>query len=757
MRIVLLPPLVLFIAAAHAQAVDSARVVPLDAVEVVGVGPLPGTALDRQRLPMTVQVARARQIDRSQSTDLTEFLNYNLGSIHLNTPGGNPLQPDVSFRGFQGSPLLGTPQGIAVYQDGVRINELFGDVVNWDMIPKLAVSELTFTSGSNPIFGLNALGGALSMQMKSGFSDSGLRVSSYGGSFGRFNAEVSGGGKWGKWAYFAAGQHFNETGWRDFSPSRASLAYGRLSRKGERATFDLSYNGGSSRLLGNGTIPDDVLAQQPRAILTHPDRTENRLNLLTAQYGYAIRKDVQLNAVAYARQTVTRTINGDFSPYEVTDDGFLIPEGDDQNPVRGRDGALVRAAPNDTSGINNYTYSRQRGYGASAQLSVGRALAGRESHLVAGVAYDGGNIVFNSATELGQLTADRGTIGSGLYDAASDVGVRIHIRHQSVYVQETVVPTKNLTVLLAGRLNQSRVMLEDQLGTALNGDHRYTAFNPSAGAVYAISEKLNAYASYAVSARVPTPVELTCADPNAPCRLPNSFLSDPPLNQVVAQTAEAGGRGKYRRWEWSAGVFRTEVRNDILFVSAGPARNSGYFTNVGGTRRQGLELSARKNQGRWRYSVNYTYLQATFRDRLELSSPNHPLSDNNEIEVMPGNRIPLTPAHLLKATLEADAWHERLTAGIDWVLNGPQYLRGDEINALAPLPTYSVVSLRAQYAITRHWLVFGRANNLLNADYRSFGLVGSPQQLPGLPATDTPRWVTPGMPRNGQLGLTWRL
>ena len=754
----LLPPLVFSIAAAQAQAIDSARVVPLDTVEVVGVGPLPGAALDRQRLPATVQVARARQIERSQSTDLTEFLNYQLGSVYLNTPGGNPLQPDVSFRGFQASPLLGTPQGIAVYQDGVRINELFGDVVNWDMVPKTAVAELTFTAGSNPLFGLNALGGALSLQTKSGFSDPGLRVSAYGGSFGRFNAEASGGGQRGKWAYFAAAQRFSETGWRDFSPSHAALAYGKLSRKGARATFDLSYNGGTSALLGNGTIPEEVLADQPRAVLTYPDRTENQLNLLTAHYGYALRKDVQLSGVAYARQTVTQTINGDLSPYAATDNGLVALDDDDaQTPIRSQDGTLIPASPDVLSGVNNYTNSRQRGYGGAAQLTVDRPLAGRESHLVVGTTYDGGRVAFTSSTELGRLTSDRGTVGSGLYDANSNVDVHIRVRHQGVFFQETVRPTQYLTVLLAARLNQSRVTLDDQLGTALNGDHRYNALNPSVGAVYALSERLNAYASYAVSTRTPTPVELTCADPGAPCRLPNSFLSDPPLRQVTAHTVEAGARGKHGRWEWSAGVFQTAVQNDILFVSAGPSRNTGYFTNVGGTRRQGVELSLRQGKGWWHYALSYTYLQATFRDPLELSSPNHPLSDMNQIGVMPGDRIPLTPAHLLKVTLEADALRKRLAVGVDWVLNGPQYLRGDEINALAPLPAYSLVDLRAQYSITPHWLVFGRASNLLNADYRSFGLVGPPQQLPGLPATTSPRWVTPGLPRNGQLGLTWRL
>ncbi|MBC8153355.1 MAG: TonB-dependent receptor [Bacteroidetes bacterium] len=744
------------------------RVINLDSVDVVVIGSLPGTTLNRQRLAMNVQVARAREIERSQSTDLTDFMNQKLGSVHLNMPGGNPLQPDVSFRGFQASPLLGTPQGIAVYQDGVRVNELFGDVVNWDMLPQSAVAGLTFGGGSNPIFGLNALGGALSIRMKSGFSNPGHKVSGYGGSFGRYNLSVSSGQSWGKWAYFVAGQAFRETGWRDFSASRANVGYGKLSYQGTKSAVDVSATVGQSTLLGNGTLPEEVLAVNRRAVLTHPDRTDNRLTLLTSQYSYAVNKDVRLTTVAYLKNKPTGTLNGDDSPYRATPDGYVILDDDDesddgnenidpQQRVRDQSGNFIRATPDVLTGVNNRTNARQRGYGVSAQLSVDTPLLKRESHFVAGVTYDGGRIDFGSTTELARLTDDRGTVGSGLYDAEAPVDVRIRVQHRSAFVQETVVPLEKLTVSLAGRLNASSIVLEDQLGDALNGDHAYNHVNPSVGMVYEVSKKLNAYASYAISTRTPTPVELTCADPEAPCRLPNSFLSDPPLQQVVARTLEGGLRGQYGSWTWSAGVFRTQVRNGISFVSAGPSRNSGYFTNVGATRRQGVELSAGKDRGRWRVRINYTYQLATFQDALQLNSPHHPLEEADEISVRPGNRLPLTPAHLLKVNAEADAFRSRLTVGVDWVLNSTQFLRGDEINALAPLPAYSLLSVRAQVTLTRHWLVYARLSNGLNARYQSFGLVADDQSLPGLPATDGPRWGTPGAPRAVQVGLTWRL
>ena len=94
---------------------------------------------------------------------------------------GNPFQPDVNYRGYTASPLLGTPQGLSVYMDGVRLNQPFGDIVSWDLIPRTAIASTTLMPGSNPLFGLNTLGGALSIQTKSGVTHPGTMLqASYG-------------------------------------------------------------------------------------------------------------------------------------------------------------------------------------------------------------------------------------------------------------------------------------------------------------------------------------------------------------------------------------------------------------------------------------------------------------------------------------------------------------------------------------------------------------------------------------------------
>ena len=133
-------------------------------------------------IPAPVQTATARDIETSGALDVADFLNRRMNGVHVNEIQNNPFQPDVNYRGYTASPLLGTPQGLSVYMDGVRLNQPFGDVVSWDLIPRIAIASTTLMPGSNPLFGLNTLGGALSLQTKNGLSTAGTTVQATYGS-----------------------------------------------------------------------------------------------------------------------------------------------------------------------------------------------------------------------------------------------------------------------------------------------------------------------------------------------------------------------------------------------------------------------------------------------------------------------------------------------------------------------------------------------------------------------------------------------
>ena len=198
-------------------------------VTVVGTTPTNGTGIAINKLPFNVQGADSDALERAQSLDLTDFLSTNLGSVNINSAQNNPLQPDVQYRGFTASPLLGLPMGMSVYQNGVRINEPLGDSVNWDLLPESAIHNITLIGGANPLYGLNTLGGALSVQMKNGFNFEGHQVEFTGGSFNRKLASVESGGNNGQFGYYINVSYFNEDGWRDLSESDATNVYGSLS------------------------------------------------------------------------------------------------------------------------------------------------------------------------------------------------------------------------------------------------------------------------------------------------------------------------------------------------------------------------------------------------------------------------------------------------------------------------------------------------------------------------------------------------
>src|SRR6059058_3821678 len=176
---------------APAPAANPATAQELPQVVVIANAPLSGLGLPANEIPANVQTVDSGQMQRQQSLDLADYLNAGFSGVSASGSAANPFQMDVNYHGFTASPLLGTPQGLSVYQDGVRVNEPFGDIVNWDLIPMLAIESLSLAPGSNPLFGLNTLGGALVLQTKSGLTSAGTEASLSGGSFGRRRLEVA--------------------------------------------------------------------------------------------------------------------------------------------------------------------------------------------------------------------------------------------------------------------------------------------------------------------------------------------------------------------------------------------------------------------------------------------------------------------------------------------------------------------------------------------------------------------------------------
>jgi hypothetical protein len=700
-----------------------------DTVEVVAVTPVHGVGLPARLVPANIQVIPAAG---GYPLDAASTLLRQGGSVHLNEVQGGAFQPDVLFRGFSASPLLGASEGVAIYQDGVRLNDPFGDVVAWDTLPSSAVAAFNIIPGSNPLFGLNALGGALSLRTKDGHAFPGERVLLTTGSFGRHRVEAESGGSRGAFAYYAAAELAHEDGWRDFSPSTVRRLFTNVGVRGVRASADISVTAASNDLTGNGTAPVQLLAADRSAVFTHPDLTQNDLLLVTGRLRRQVSPLALAEGVAYVRRMRSDTFNGDAADDDDDDEGDEGDEGDEDDEDA-------------FDAVNNMGLARAVSFGGTAQITRTAPLGGRDNHFIAGGGVDVAAPRFTFAAELARLTPDRGTTrGSGLFEEEVAVDLRTRRTSGGLFLMNTWSATSALAVTGSARVDWTSVRLRDQLGDDLTGDHRFWRLNPSAGVTYQIARAVNVYASYGESSRVPTPVELTCADPEDPCRLPNAFVSDPPLAQVVAQTVEAGMRGGAGPWRWSMASFSTTASEDIIFVSSGTRRGEGHFENVARTMRRGIEASGEFMAPRWSLFATYTAQHARFGQAMTLPSRQHPLASDGDIRVREGSRLPGVPVHSGKAGIALRASGRLEVSGFVRAQSGA-FLRGDESNALAPLPAFAIVSVEARYSMTPRLALVGQAQNLSDANAYSFGILGDPSLLGE--AFDDGRFVSPGAPR----------
>ena len=755
--------------------------------EIIVTAPGGATGATGQRFPGNVQTANADEIKASLTTNLSEFMQQHLASISANDAQGNPFQPELFYRGFGSSSLLGFPQGLSVYVDGVRRNELFGDLVNWDTIPDAAVSRLELIPGSNPIYGLNTLGGSIALQTKSGFSHPGTRARFYGGSFGRYDLQAETGGDTGAHGWYLSAEGFTEDGWRDFSDSDLLQGFARYSYQGRAVQTDMALTWTDSKLRGNGAAPEALLEIEGReSVFTHPDITENSLVQVDLHSVWAASEQSNLVGIAYYRDSETDTFNGDGSDYQACESanyaGFMCLEEDQgEELVFDKDGRPVEESDAVTGGTENSSETSQFAVGGSVQASHDITLAGRSNQLTYGASLDYGDASFQQRTELASLTADRGTDGSGIIDAASFTDVDTDILHTGVFVTNTIAITPRLDLTLSARYNYSDIELRDQLdpdgdtdegpgtddlesgetASSLSGKHNFDRLNPGIAFSYEVGPRATLFGYYAESSRAPTPAELTCANPEDPCRLPNAFVDDPPLDQVVTRTVELGARGKLSpHLNWNLAVFNALSEDDILFISDGSTTTEGFFDNVGDTRRRGVELSLGGTAGPVVYSAHYTYIEAEFRDSFMVNSPNHPLREPGNpdepaaeaLQVSTGNQLPGVPQNLLRLNT---AWHvnDQITLGATLVSRSDQYFRGDESNTAEELDGFTIVNVSASFRWTDRVEIFGRINNLFDIDYETFGVFGEAEEVLGDDFEEARRFVGPGAPIGAWVGI----
>lgn len=760
----------------HAVAAENGKITT-NKVEVISTTPLAGVGLPLEKIPSNVQVVNGEELLEQRSLNIADHMNNNLLGVSVNETQNNPFQPDVLFRGFTASPLLGTPQGLSVFQDGVRVNEPFGDAVNWDLIPVNAIAGINLMPGSNPVFGLNTLGGSLSIVTKNGRTHQGGAVESSFGSWGRKNtaAEFGGVSADGSIDYFISGNYFDEDGWRDYSPTEVKQLFGKVGWQNEASRLELSYTGAENNMIGNGLIQEELMRQFGReTINTRPDQTKNTMSFLNLNGSHWFNDDVQLTANTYYRQSNRKTLNGD-----VNDD--FDYDIDDQWDAA----CLATTDPEDAevacSGALNRSKTKQNGYGFNTQLAFNQPFMQKQNQLIVGFGYDHSKIKFNQSTEFGTVNATRGVDGLGLESDEAAVDLHGKTNTWGIFATDTLSLNDFWHLTLSGRYNHIKVENRDRLipdttnPETLSGDHSFNRFNPAVGLSFTPTKDLTVYGSYNEGMRAPTSMELGCANPLYPCKLPNAMAGDPPLEKVVSKTFEFGARGNLTsNIKWSGAVYRTENHDDIQFISTNAANGMGYFDNVGKTRRMGLDLGLNGNVGKFSWNAGYSYVKATYESDLSLvnevnSTSYTDINGNDVIDVKKGSRLANLPDHALKIRMQYQVT-PNWSVGTNINTFADVYARGNENNKHkansgtgyqggGKVSGYTVVNLDTRYKFgASGWQVFAKAINIFDKEYASGGLLGESwiDQSGAFAGEDSAsKLVMPGAPRAGWLGVRY--
>jgi iron complex outermembrane recepter protein len=750
----------------------------LPTIEVVATTPL-GTGANTLNVPSETQSISAQEIENLNQPTLQDALARRTPGVSVTDEIGSPLSESVDFRGETATPVPGTPEGLAVYMNGVRINESYGDVVNWDLIPPSAISDAQIVTG-NPVFGLNALAGAVVMNMKNGFTWQGTEINLQGGMDYSAQGYAEYGITKGNWAYYVDIDGLRTNGFRYFGQSDAERAYGDIGYRAEGNEVHLSMTGGADSLGVAGTTPLELAEQNPWAVFTTPQTTRTTAEMITLSDESHITPTLTFAGNTYFRSYAQAHHDGNVSDFyscanpDVCNNGSVVPGLPD--PLGGNP-----ADDGQPLGEIDSNWTRTLSTGATGQLTDIDKILGHNNTITAGVSVDHGWTHFTGSSTLATLPPDfvvpwsDETIDEPVYDV-SPANLDAQNTYVGVYVLDTFDITDRLSIHAGARFNDAQIELTDLTGTNpnLNANDNFNRINPVVGATFKITPDIAAYASYSEANRAPTPLELGCSSPTQPCMIDNFLVADPPLQQIVARTVEAGFKGSNAiggpipgRLDWSIAGYRTENQNDIYSVPSQQVIGFGYYVNAGDTLRQGVDLGATYTTDKWDAYANYSYIEAIFLTPVQLASPNNP-NDNctdsagDSVEcVVPGDNLPGIPRHKFKIGFDYEVL-PNWKVGADVVYRSSQYYFGDEINSLPPISGFATLNLRTSYQINKNVQIFGLINNALDYRGATYGTLwetdSSTNQNTGLCTTGLfcsadPRAITIAPPLEAFIGV----
>ncbi|HEX4178305.1 MAG TPA: TonB-dependent receptor, partial [Rhizomicrobium sp.] len=523
---------------------------------------------NQDKVPGELQSFSADQINAKHGATVLEALGNQTAGVALSDSQGNAMFQDLRFHGFEASPLQGVAQGVAVYQNGVRLNEAFGDTVNWDAIPQTAIDRMDVWS-SNPVFGLNALGGAVNLVMKNGFTWQGTELIGQGGTYGHGMGTMQYGVESGDMSFYAAAEGVTDSGWRLHSPSGLARLYTDAGLRFGTSEVHFVATAALSDLGVVGPTPVELLQQSSAAVYTYPQTTHNLIGSLALNDKTRLSDNWQVEASVYVRALRQRHVDGNDGNFEscstrssyggdlcLQDDAFGTPPGGKTTAFRNQFVILNAAGqtfPFDNAisyGTIDRTFTDTATQGAAIQVTGNQPLFGLTNYFTAGGSIDHSAIGFRSNSTLGREFPNLDVAVDGTIPGAGNiahtlgnlgyapVNLGATTNYYGLYAVDALDLTDALTITAGLRVNAADIRGRDRSGVAseLTGSHGYGHVNPLAGATYRFDDALSLFGGYSEANRAPTPLELDCASQTQPCLLENSLVADPPLAQVVSHT-----------------------------------------------------------------------------------------------------------------------------------------------------------------------------------------------------------------------------
>jgi outer membrane receptor protein involved in Fe transport len=682
-----------------AQQPDSTRrdttIVELAPIEVVGsIAPTAGASIG-SGVPARISTVTGREIDAWEPRLLTDALGAQPG-ISMYDDLGTPWKMNLSSRGWNVGPVVGLPPGVTVFLDGVPQNEPDAAEVNFDLLPMEHLSKIELLSGTGSLLGPNSLGGAVNLITRRGAGPPSGHLEASGGSFKNWSGEGTvGGSTSGGLSYYAGGGYEREDGWRQGTFTRNYDGFVNLGKSSVRSGFSFQGFGAKARAGAAGSLPETMFDRDPQRNFTPGDFEDLDLLQFGGQ-GYLVAGTSRFTLGTYYRRSNAARFNVNQAP-----------------------------DPNVRSFTNNRTL------GGRADWRWAMALGTGVLSLRAGTDARVNRVhirLFNESTVLPGADTLATDVKSPSWDVAGYGLIDYHVGR--------------VTLSGGARFDYIRIPFQDQLDPTADTTSRFRRLSPRGGISLDLGQGASAYASVGQSFRAPAILELACADSLATCPLPFALGDDPPLKPIVATTWEVGGRLVRGIAILSASVYRTNVADDIGFIASQTSIVSGFFANIGATRREGVELALQLlPSDRVSLYANYAFTRGSYRTAAEISSirsdpafATSPLAGDNA--VAPGDRLPTIPDHQIKAggLIKATSW---LDLGLDTRFIGHQWLRGDEANQTRPLDSYLVVAARTGLNFGP-WEVNAVVNNLFNSHRAVFGTFNENRQTGELERFLTP-------------------